>query len=229
MFDYARKMQLALSDAGRRVALKAAAGVVALIGAGFLLAALWTFLARNLGWGPLGASLAIGIIFVAIAGFLLSRSKAVTHPVPTTEELKAEVETRVTLATDAALEKARGKATEVVDTVEAKVSGLVENVADRASRFASDAEARVQGFTRNVAGEAASKVGLTPKFFSEAQDTIDRVKDSNAATIPPLLGAFAVGIALASKVQQWRHRDDYPGYDAEDFYDEDDYDSDRYR
>ena len=229
MFDYARKMQLALSDAGRRVAFKAAAGVVALIGAGFLLAALWTFLARNLGWGPLGASLAIGIIFVAIAGFLLSRSKAVMHPVPTTDELKAEVETRVSLAADAALEKARGKASEVVDTVEAKVSGLVENVAERASRFASDAEAKVHGFTRNVAGEAASKVGLTPKFFSEAQDTFDRVKDSNAVTIPPLLGAFAIGIALASKVQQWRHQDDHDGYDADGFYDEDDYDSGHYR
>lgn len=229
MFDYARKMQLALSDAGRRVAFKAAAGVVALIGAGFLLAALWTFLARNLGWGPLGASLAIGIIFVAIAGFLLSRSKAVMHPVPTTDELKAEVETRVSLAADAALEKARGKASEVVDTVEAKVSGLVENVAERASRFASDAEAKVHGFTRNVAGEAASKVGLTPKFFSEAQDTFDRVKDSNAVTIPPLLGAFAIGIALASKVQQWRHQDDHADYDADDFYDEDDYDSGHYR
>ena len=119
------------------------------------------------------------------------------HPVPSTDELKAEVETRVSLAADAALEKARGKASEVVDTVEAKVSGLVENVAERASRFASDAEAKVHGFTRNVAGEAASKVGLTPKFFSKAQDTFDRVKDSNAVTIPPLLGAFAIiGFAL---------------------------------
>ena len=36
MFDYARNMQLALSDAGRRVALKAAAGVVIALGAGFL-------------------------------------------------------------------------------------------------------------------------------------------------------------------------------------------------
>ena len=61
MFDYARNMQLALSDAGRRAGMKAAAGVVALIGAGFLVAALWTFLAYHLHWGSLGASLAIGL------------------------------------------------------------------------------------------------------------------------------------------------------------------------
>ena len=50
MFDYAHKMQLAVSDLGRRAGLKAGAGVLALIAAGFLLAALWTFLARTLDW-----------------------------------------------------------------------------------------------------------------------------------------------------------------------------------
>lgn len=219
MFDYARKMQLAVGDAGRRVALKAAAGVVALIGAGFLLAALWTFLADTLDWGPLFASLAIGLLFVAVGVVLLMQSKAVKHPVPTTEELKAEVETRVSLATDAALEKARIKAVEVVDTVENRVMSVVDDVSFRASKFADDAEAKVQGFTRNVAGEAARKVGLTPQFFSEAQNAMGRVKDSNAATIPPLLGAFAVGIALAGKLQAWRHRDDEDDYgDYDDDY-----------
>ena len=40
----------------------------------------------------------VGIVF-------LSMSKKVNHPVPSTDELKAEVETRVSLAADAALEK----------------------------------------------------------------------------------------------------------------------------
>lgn len=219
MFDYARKMQLAVGDAGRRVALKAAAGVVALIGAGFLLAALWTFLADNLDWGPLGASLAIGLLFVIIGVVLISISKTVKHPVPTTEELRAEVETRLSLATDAALEKARYKAAEVVDDVEHRVMSVVDNVSSKAQRFAYDAEAKVHGFARNFAGEAANKVGLTPEFVSEAKDKFEKAKESNAATIPPLLGAFAIGVALASKVQQWRHRDDE--LDDDYYYDDD--------
>lgn len=213
MFDYARNMQLALSDAGRRVAMKAAAGAVFALAAGFLLAALWTFLARNLGWGPLGASLAIGILFVIVGVVLLSMSKKVQHPVPSTDELKAEVETRPSLATDAALEKARIKATEVVDTVENKVHVLMDEAAYKAEKFASDAEAKVHGFTRNVAGQAAQKVGLTPQFLAEAQDTVERVKHSNAATIPPLLSAFAIGIAIANRVQAWRQSDDRYSYD----------------
>ena len=56
MFDYARKLQLAASDMGRRVGLKAAAAVVGLVAAGFLIAALWTFLADTLDWGPLVAT-----------------------------------------------------------------------------------------------------------------------------------------------------------------------------
>lgn len=226
MFDYARNMQLALADTGRRVAFKAAAGVVALLGAGFLLAALWTFLADNLDWGPLGASLAIGLLFVVIGVVLMMMSKTVKHPVPSTDELRAEVEERVSLATDAALEKARLKATEVVDGVENRVYALVDDMSFRASKFADDAEAKVQGFTRHVArdmaGQAANKVGLTPQFLSEAQETLTRVKDSNAATIPPLMGAFAIGVALASKFQGWRHRDDDEDVYYDDFYEDDD-------
>lgn len=225
MFDYARNMQLALTDIGRRAAMKAGAGVVMLIGAGFLIAALWTFLADTLDWGPLWASLVIALIFIVIGLVLLSRSNKVEHPVPSTDELKAEVETRVSLATDAALEKARVKATEVVDTVENKVNTLVDTVSYKAHEFADTAEAKVQGFTRSAAGTAASKIGLTPQFFSEAQDTLDKVKTSNAATIPPLLAAFAAGVALASRVQSWRHEDEpYDDYDGH----YDDEDDDRY-
>lgn len=219
MFDYAKDMQLALKDIARRVAMQAAAGVVMVIGAGFLLAALWTFLAYHLDWGSLGASLAIGLLFLIIGFIVLRMGKTVKHPVPSTDELKAEVETRVSLATDAALEKARVKATEMVDTVEHKVHNLVDTVGYKAQEFADTAEAKVQGFTRSVAGTAASKVGLTPQFFSEAQGTLDRVKSTNAAAVTPLLGAFAAGIAIASRVQAWRH-----DRDRNDDYDHDDYD-----
>lgn len=229
MFDYARNMQLALSDAGRRIALKAAAGIVIAIGAGFLIAALWSFLAWNLGWGPVGASLAIGLLFVIIGIVFLSMSKKVNHPVPSTDELKAEVETRLSLATDAALEKARVKAVEVVDNVENRVHSFVDDVTHKAERFVDDAEAKVQGFTRNVAGQAAQKVGLTPQFFAEAQDTVDRVKSSNAATIPPLLSAFAIGIALANRLKGGRRAGDHDRDRYDDRYDRyDDEDDDYY-
>ena len=156
MFDYARNMQLALTDTVRRTGLKAAGAVVAVIGVGFLIAALWTFLAYHLHWGSLGASLAVGLIFV-VGGFIVMRmGGAVRHPVPSTDELKAEVETRVSLATDAALEKARLKAVEVVDTVENRVHGMVDEASYRAQKFADDAEAKVQGFARDMAGQAAS-------------------------------------------------------------------------
>ena len=165
MFDYARNMQLALSDAGRRVALKAAAGIVIAVGAGFLIAALWSFLAWNLGWGPVGASLAIGLLFVVVGIVFLSMSKKVNHPVPSTDELKAEVETRLSLATDAAMEKARIKAVEVVDNVENRVHSFVDDVTYKAERFVDNAEAKVQGFTRNVAGQAAQEGQYRDQFL----------------------------------------------------------------
>lgn len=220
MFDYARNMQLALTDTVRRTAMKAAGAVVIALGAGFLLAALWTFLADTLGWGPLWASLAIGVVFVVIGLIVMGRGGQVKHPVPSTDELRAEVETRVSLATDAALEKARVKATEVVDTVEHKVNTLVDDVTLKAHEFADTAEAKVHGFTRNAVGSAASRVGLTPTFFQNAQETLDTVKSSNAATIPPLMAAFAAGVALASRIQSLRHRDE-PAYDYDDRYDYD--------
>ncbi len=211
MFDYARNLKLAAQDTGRRVAIKAAAGGAVVLGAGFLLAALWTFLARTLGWGPLAASLVIGVVFVGAGVALLVSSNEVKHPVPTTDELKAEIETRLELATDAALEKARTKVTEVVDTVENRVHSLVDDVSHKASRFADDTEARVQGFASSVAGQAgkaAQRAGLTPGRMACAGAAAERFRRSNAATIPPLVGAFAIGIALASRLQSWRHAGD---------------------
>lgn len=221
MFDYAKNMQLALSDVAKRTAMKAVGGVVALIGAGFLLAALWTFLARNLQWGPLGASLAIGLLFVIIAVVLFLMSKKVEHPVPSTDDLKAEVETRLLLARDAALDQAKLKATEVVTDVENRVNAVVDGVAIKAYQFADRAEEKVHDLTHNAAGRAAAKVGLTPRFFSDAQVASDRMTSSNIATIPPLIGAFAVGVALASRLRSDRNTDD-----EDDYYDE--YDDDRY-
>ena len=159
----------------------------------------------------------------AVESVALVRNNALTTDDPATfDELRAEVETRVSLAADAALEKARATANEVVDTVEHKVNTLVDTATVKAHDFADAAEAKVHGFTRNAVGTAASKVGLTPQFFSSAQETLETVKSSNAVTIPPLMAAFAAGVALASRIQSMRHRDDDYDHDDRYDYDEDD-------
>lgn len=239
MFAYARNMKLAASDMGRRVALKAVAAVVAAVAVGFLIAALWTFLDENLDWGPLGASLGVAVLFLVIAGICWAASKSVKHPVPSTDELKREVETRVNLATDAALNKAHAKARQVIDDAGDKAVALMDDAKAKATGFVSDTEARVQGFANQVTGTVtrfthdapnavARSVGLTPAFFDGAQQFTDRVKSSRAVPAASLLGAFAVGLTLAGKLQAARaesdDRDEYDIDDDDDWDDEDDWD-----
>ena len=66
MFDYAQRLQLALKDTARRSAMKVVAGLVLAIAAGFLIAALWSFLAHDLDWGPALASLGVAVLFILI-------------------------------------------------------------------------------------------------------------------------------------------------------------------
>lgn len=219
MFDYARKLQLAATDIGRRAGLKAAAGVIALVAAGFLLAALWTFLARTLGWGPLWASLAIGVLFAVVAGVLLAMSNTVKHPVPSTEELKREVEARASLATEAALDKAKEKAREVVDMAENKVHGLIDTASYKASSLVGDAEARVQKFAHSTLESAGHKLGLDSGAVEDVKAFVGDFRASRAAPAIGLLGAFAVGMAFASRMGQGRGGradDDWSGDWSED-------------
>lgn len=225
MFAYTRNMQLAVSDKLRRAGLAGVAGVVLVIAAGFLLAALWTFLARNLHWGPLGASLAIGGVLVVIGLILLSLAGRERHRVPSTDELKAEVEQHLHLmanaaigkasdAADAALERASDKASHLMDRAEQKVHAVADDLGYRANRFADQAEAKVYGTVRQVGEATAERFGFSA---AQAKDAAGRVRGSNAATLAPVLGAFAVGITLASRLQARRHRDDPP--DDQDWHD----------
>lgn len=231
MIAYARHMQLAVSDIGRRVAFKAVAVVLALIAVGFLIAALWTFFAYTLLWGPLWASVAVAVLFLVVAGILWAVSSKVKHPVPPVEELKREVEARVSLATDVALAKAQVKAREVIDMAGNKATGLMDEAAFRANMVVDSAEAKVQRLTHEVEDKAhrfvretptnvAHSVGLTPQFFSEAQQFTDKVKSSKAVPAASLLGAFAVGLTLASKLRT-THQDDWEDEDFDQFDDED--------
>ena len=216
MFDYAQRLQLALKDTARRSAMKAAAGVVLAIAAGFLVAALWSFLAHNLGWGPALASLAVAVLFIVVGLILFGMSKHAKHEMPTTDDLKKEVEARASLAADAALEKARTQAERVMDMAGNKVSALMDEANYRATKLADDTERRVFG----VARQAAQAVGFTQANMDTvrtkvegATETLSRANSSNAASMAKLLGAFAIGVTLAAKL---RERDDEDDYDYQD-------------
>ncbi|MDO5630268.1 MAG: phage holin family protein [Paracoccus sp. (in: a-proteobacteria)] len=234
MFDYARNMKLALEDTARRTAIKAAAGVVIAVGAGFLLAALWSFLATDLGWGSTMASLAVGGGFVVMGILVMLVAGKVRHQPPTTDDLKAEVEARINLAADAAMNRAQAEAARFADMAENRVHSLIDRASYQASKVVGDAERSAYGFARNT----ARSVGLTAENLNTAQEKADEARrmardashkvsaaaNTNAGSMAKLVGALAVGVALASKVQDWRRRDDAP--DPE-WYD-DPYDDRRY-
>ena len=234
MIDYVQRLQLALSDLARRVGLKAVAGVVIAVGAGFLLAALWSFLAIQLGWGPTYASLAIGAGFVAIAAILLILSSRKKYEMPTTDDLKREVEARLALAADAAAERAKAEALRVLDMAETKALAVVENASYRALKLADDAERRVQGFVHDT----ARAVGLGPKALRrnprgvpptesgsgvsqpgdvdrtgatrQANPSDGRSPAATSSTSAMVVGALALGLTLAARRRRNRplRRDD---------------------
>lgn len=203
MFDYVNRLQLAAKDSARRTVMKVVAGLILAIGAGFLIAALWSYLAINLGWGPMLASLAIGGGFVAIALILLMVSNRQRHAMPTTDDLKREVEARVTLATDAAVERARTEASRLVDLAGSRAQSLLDDAGDRVGRIADDTGQRFYGLARSV--------GITPQNMARAKadagqvrDGVKRAADSNAGSMAKLIGAFAIGVTLAAKLQERR-------------------------
>lgn len=217
MFAYGKKMQLALSDKLRRAGLMAGAGAVLLIGAGFLLATLWTWLATHLGWGPLWASLAIGAGFSLIGLILLLLASRERHPTPSTDELRSEIEERANLMVDAALNKATGaadaainratqKATRLMGAAGQRVQAVSDQVAYGADRFADRAEAQAQTAAHRVREAAESGLGTASAALDEAAARAGR---SRTAAVAPLIGAFAVGLTLASRLRGRRHQDDW--------------------
>lgn len=211
MFAYARNMQLAASDRMRRAGLATGAGVVLIMGAGFLLAALWTYLAQNLGWGPMLASLVIGGALAGIGLILLGMAKVERHAVPSTDELRVEVQqqlnlmansaiTKVADAAEQTMDRAAAKAGEVIDLAENKVHYVADSLNYRANRMADAAEAKVYGAARQLSDRAAQRFGFAPDDQGEGGTRLGQAA--------PILGALALGITLASRLQDWRHRDD---------------------
>lgn len=198
MLDYARRLRLAVSDAGRRAGLKAAAGALVAVAAGFLVAALWTLLARHAGLGSLGASLAVAALFGAVAAILWMMGSKVRHPAPTTEDLKREVEARASLAAEAALDKAKAKAVEVVDHAENRAHSLLDTANHKAHELAHNAEARVLG----IAGGAAETVSRrAEEGLSAVNEVVMTVRQARATPGAALLTAAVVGLALAGAIR----------------------------
>lgn len=210
MFDYMRNMKLAVQDTVRRSALKAAAGGVMVIGLGFLLAALWSYLATGLGWGAMNASLAIGGGFMLVGLVLFLVGGRAAHPAPTTDDLKREIEARLTLAADAAAGRARAEAMRVVDGVSDRANALLDRASGSANRLVGDTADKVR--------DTARKVGLSAENLESARETAQDYTDqaraaanSNAGSMAKLIGAFAVGITLAAKLREGK-RGDFDDY-----------------
>ncbi|AUH34757.1 phage holin family protein [Paracoccus tegillarcae] len=221
MFDYTRNMKLAVQDILRRSAMKAAAGTVLLIGMGFLMAALWTYLATGLDWGAMNASLAIGGGLFAVGLILFMVGGRVSHEPPSTDDLKNEIEARLNLATNAATDRARSEVMRVVDSATDRANAVLDRAGSTAGQFVSDTEETIRGTAR--------KVGLSAENVEAAKDTAQdyarqakAAADTNAGSMAKLIGGFAVGITLASKLKQ-RGRPDPRDYDYDDYYDDDRY------
>ncbi len=217
MFDYVNRMQLALGDKARRAGLKAGAGVALLIGAGFLLAALWSWLAWEMELGPVYASLIIGGAFAVIGLVILATSGKERHRVPTTEELRSEVETRLSLAADAAIGRVKSEAKSAVDGAQAKVSSLIGGAGAQVMKVAHGAEDLASGAGRKVAD--AAEIG--GEVLKDARETMDRAMETKAGPALGLAGAFSIGVVLASLLRGSRGRDDVYYDDEDDWYDDD--------
>ncbi|MCQ0969971.1 phage holin family protein [Paracoccus sp. TK19116] len=229
MFDFVRNVKLSLSETVRRTAFKVAGGAVIVVGAGFLLASLWSYLAVERGWGSTLASLSIGGAFVIIGLIAMMIGGRRKHPMPTTDDLRHEVEARVNLAADAAIGRARDEATKFIGHAEDRVNSLLDTASYRAGRVVGDAERTVYGMARDAysaATNATRSAGFTRENVEAAQDTVrdyadkaQRAADTNAGSMAKLLGAFAVGVTVASKLQDWRHGDELSDDEIADLYD----------
>lgn len=213
MFDYVNKLQLALGDKARRTSLKLGAAVAALIGLGFLIAAAWSLLAWNLELGPAMASLIVGGVFALVGAVIWTQSNPERHPMPTGDELRAEVEMRLQGATDAAIDKVKSTATEAVDNAQAHVSAFFGAAPDKARNMAKTAGAGVGAMASNAVKGAATKAGISDDGLDEVKATVER-----AAPGVGLVGAFAVGMAIANALASRRNEEDlyFDDYDDDD-------------
>ncbi len=211
MLNVSRRFHLALSDLGRRAGLMAGAGLALLVGAGFLLAALWSWLAHGLGWGPALASLAIGGLCLLIAAGLALAGRKARHAMPTAGDVQAEVEARAKLAADAAIGAVKTQAAQAKTAAEQRLHGLWDRTryrADRAAEGLDATAARVADTVAGVASRAGGGSGAAAgpggaadplgEALNGARDMAEQFARSRAAPGVAVASAFAIGLALAN-------------------------------
>lgn len=217
MFDYIDQMKLALGDTVRRAAMKSGGGVAMAIGAGFLIAALWSWIALYL--GSIYASLIVGGIFAFVGLVIWLMATSRRYKAPTTDDLRNEVETRIGLVTDAAMNKVRHTAESAVDGAQARVASIFGGAGRRVSGLAKDAE-----------GVASDAIEAGGEALKGARETLDRAVETKAGPAIGIAGAFALGMVIAGAFSARRDKEDlyYDDYDYDYDYDYDDWDDRRY-
>lgn len=219
MFDYVNRLQLALGDKARRAGLKAGAGVVLLIGVGFLLAALWSWLAWQLELGPTYASLIIGGVFALIGLIVWASGSKERHAVPSPDELRSEVETRLSQAADSAIDKVKFQAESAVEGAKARVSSLFGGAGEAARSAAKGASGLAADAGGKLGETVADMAGKGGEALKGARETLDRAVETKAGPAIGLAGAFSLGLIVAAALAQSRSKDDFY-YDDEDDWDD---------
>ncbi|MFB2530877.1 phage holin family protein [Paracoccus sp. p4-l81] len=173
MFNYVKNMKASVQDAVARYGMMAGAGAILVVALGFLLGALWVFAARE--WGALITNLAFagGFTLIALIMFAVARARRVEPP--TVEDLRDEVQARIAET-----------ASNLVSTAEHKVN-----------RFVSQAEYRVSSLAKSAGDQMSQAAGFAPELLQTARD-----KSFKAGVIPPLLGAFMVGLNIAVRMRR---------------------------
>ena len=208
----------ALTDKLRRAGMAGVAGLMFLVGAGFLIAALWVWLADHLGWGALGASAAIGAGFLVIGAAMLLIAGKERHPTPTTEELKAEVSEHVNLmadaaiakvtdATNASLNRASQRVSRIMGLAGQKARSAADEVAYQADRYVDRAEAGAYRMARKASEAMDHRSKADPDGSPDTAPDAAPDDSGRLGGVAPLIGAFAVGLTLASRFREWRRRD----------------------
>ncbi len=172
---------------------------------------------------PLLASLTIGAVFLVIGLVLLSLAGRERHPAPDTDELREEIAERVEVMADAAIGKVSGMADEMIGRASEKARRIVggagqkaqafsDQMSYEADRFADRAEAGAEGAARQAREAVDAGLGAASRAVDDLAGRTQsaRASDgaSNGAAVAPLIGAFAVGLTLASRLRRNRRDDD---------------------
>lgn len=205
MSEFKRKLGLATSDLGRRSGLKLAAGLGVVTAAGFLIAAFWSLLARELALGPTMASLIIGLVLLVIAGLLLLLGRHARHQMPSMGELGDEVRAKASLAALTALAEARAGLASARDGASDKVRSIFTKERAAPSAAQADEASHPPGADGAAPNEPPPKDGFDFDSISESLgqagdaigDALQHFRQSRAAPAVGLAGAFALGFALA--------------------------------